>query len=94
MLDDASGTVLYTGVDITQADSFNPSVGVLYFSSITIADGVTVTVIGANPLALLSQDTISLAGTISANGGNADPNSGAGGSRSTAGANGSGPGGG
>lgn len=68
-LTDSGSNVLFTGTTTTQASSFNPTIAVFDFDSIKLAAGAVVTVTGANPLALLSRSSITISGTISANGG-------------------------
>lgn len=70
VLKDSGGNVLYTGTTYAQGGTYNPTVSVLTFSSISIASGVTITAVGQNPLALLSQSDLVLYGVIAANGQN------------------------
>ena len=62
------GSVLATGVLYNQGSSFDPNIAVLTFSNVTIGTGVTITVTGANPLALLSKGSEDIDGSILANG--------------------------
>jgi hypothetical protein len=68
VLKDSLNNVLATGLLYGQGGSFNPNIGVLTFSNITIGVGVTVNVTGANPLALLSYGSETINGHILANG--------------------------
>jgi hypothetical protein len=70
VLKDSLNNVLATGLLYGQGGSFNPNIGVLTFSNITIGVGVTVNVTGANPLALLSYGSETINGHILANGAN------------------------
>ena len=70
VLKTSGGTVLATGSLYDQGGAFDATIGVLDFSSVSIANGVTVTVTGANPLALLSRGSETLGGAILANGAN------------------------
>ena len=98
---DSMGNVLYTGTTFNQG-GFNPTVTVLDFNSISIAAGVTMTVTGTNPLALLSKGGATIGGVINANGlngqlGTANPGGsngagGAGGPGGSSGGSGGGPG--
>ena len=72
VLSGASG-VIATGSLYNQGGTINPTIGVLDFSNITIGYGVTITVTGANPLALLSQSSESISGEILANGAGGQP---------------------
>jgi hypothetical protein len=67
---DSASNVLYTGVIYNQGGIFDSNVAVFDFSSITIGAGVTITPSGDNPVALLSQASIDIAGTINASGTN------------------------
>jgi hypothetical protein len=70
VLKDASNAILATGSLYNQGGTFDSTIGVLDFSGVTIGAAATVTVVGANPLALLSRSTEVIAGTVTANGGN------------------------
>jgi hypothetical protein len=67
---DSASNVLYTGVIYNQGGTYDGNVAVFTFSSISIGAGVTITPSGDNPVALLSQGSIDLAGTIDASGTN------------------------
>jgi hypothetical protein len=101
LLDSASNT-LYSGVIYNQGGTFDSNIAVFDFSSISIGAGVTITITGSNPVALLSLTSIDIAGTMDANGTNGGnqgdgfpgpggPGGGAGGAGS--GGSGQGPGG-
>jgi hypothetical protein len=94
VLTDSGGTVVATGSSYNQGGTVDPTVGVLDFSSVSIGAGVTITVTGANPLALLSRGNQVIDGSITANGspGN-DAAAGAGGAGGFAGGAGAAPGG-
>jgi len=83
---DSSNNVLFTGTTYSQGGTFDPTVSVLDFSSISIGSGVTIDVTGSDPLALLSLSGITVDGTINGDGGNGQSNS------ATAGAGGPGAG--
>lgn len=65
---DSSNNVLFTGTTFNQGGSFDSTISVLDFSSINIGAGVNITIVGSNPLALLSQGNVTLAGVLNANG--------------------------
>ncbi|MFO0959536.1 MAG: PEP-CTERM sorting domain-containing protein [Isosphaeraceae bacterium] len=67
-LRDSSNNILYTGTTYFQGGSFDPTISVLTFDSITIAAGVNIRAVGSNPLALLSKSSVLLAGTLDASG--------------------------
>src|SRR5271170_4142644 len=67
---DSASNVLYTGVIYNQGGIFDSNIAVFAFNSIIIGAGVTITPTGDNPVALLSQGSIDLAGTINASGTN------------------------
>jgi hypothetical protein len=98
VLKDSNGTTLATGSFYSQGQvGFDPTVAVLDFSAINVPAGVTITVQGQNPLALLSRSSITFDGTITAIGGDGQPENGsgsAGGLGNVGGANGGNGGGG
>jgi len=71
-------SVAITGSTFAQGGAFDSTIGVLDFSNVTIGAGVTITVTGANPLALLSRGSEVLSGQILANGGGGGGGSGGG----------------
>lgn len=73
--------------------TWDPTIGVLDFSSVTIGTGVTVTVTGANPLALLSRGSETIDGQVLANGSPGQQPSASQGGADGAGGNGAGAGG-
>ncbi len=74
VLQDSGGTVLATGSFYVQGElGFDAKIAVLDFSVINVPSGVTISVQGPNPLALLSRSSITFSGTINAIGGNGQP---------------------
>ena len=75
VLMDSMGHILATGSIYNQGGLsysegfFDPHVGVLDFSSVAIGAGATINVEGPNPFALLSRSSMTISGTINANGG-------------------------
>lgn len=67
-LRDASNNILFTGTTYVQGGSFDSTIAVLTFQSITIGAGVNIRAVGSNPLALLSQSNVTLAGILDASG--------------------------
>ncbi len=72
VLMNSSGTVLATGTTFSQGGSFDPTISVLDFNSISIGTGVTINVTGSDPLALLSRGMVTISGTINADGQNGE----------------------
>ena len=70
VLQDSASNTLYQGVIYNQGGTYDSNIAVFTFSSIAIGAGVTITPSGTYPVALLSQASIDIAGTINANGTN------------------------
>jgi hypothetical protein len=74
ILETSGGTVLAVGATFNQGGysysggTFDPTIAVLDFSSVTVGAGATITVSGANPLALLSRGAETIDGQVFANG--------------------------
>lgn len=71
LVDDGSGSTLFSGVNFAQGTpggapfhGFNPAISVFTFDSVLIDPGVTVTALGERPLALLSQSTFTVNSTV------------------------------
>lgn len=68
VLQDSNSNTLFIGVIYNQGGTYDSNIAVFDFSSIDIGLGVTITPSGTNPVALLSQGYIAIAGTINASG--------------------------
>jgi hypothetical protein len=91
---DAGSNILFTGTAYQQGGSFDSTIAVLDFNNIQIGSGVSITVTGANPLALLSRQDAVISGVINASGSNgAAFNQGGGGGQGGPGAGAGGAGG-
>jgi hypothetical protein len=79
MKNNVTGQIMAYGTNFDQGGTFDPIVGVLDFNSVYIGQGVTISVVGNDPLALLSRSMttpMTIDGAISAKGGDASPVSG------------------
>lgn len=67
-LRDSANNILFTGTTYFQGGTFDSTISVLTFDSITIGAGVNIRAVGSNPLALLSHSNVSVAGLLDASG--------------------------